>query len=311
MKKLLLSLALILLLVFSVGCSTQPTKTTQIEKEELSGSIKMDGSTTVYPVAKKAAEVFTQNNPKVSIDVKQSSTGEGLVMFLKKEITIADGTRAPKDAEIAEAQKNGMDIFMTVIANDAVAVHVNVNNPVDDLTKEQIKGIFFDGTITDWSQLTDKKSGPINIYTTDPAVSGTAELFNTVISGKATTAYVSKANEKLTSELGYPGKDGKLWVHPTPNMITVMEKDENGIGFIPINWIQENQKSGNPTVKALKIKGIYPTKETVLDTSYPLARKMIMMTNGEPKGVEREYINFVLSQEGQKIVEEEGFISIN
>jgi len=300
------------------GCTTQQSSSvkkddglTKAKTEGLSGELVIDGSTTVYPIAKTASEKFMKNNPNVKIDLKQSSTGEGLKRFLNKELSIANGTRAPKDAEFKSASEKGMDIQITNISNDAVAIHVNAANPVDEITKETVKKIFFTGEITDWSQITDKKKGKINIYTTDPKVSGTAQLFNEKISGKDTTPYVANVNEKLTDKLGYKGEDGKLWVHPTPNMIPLIAGDPDGIAFIPLNWIGEDAKGGTPTIKALKLDGIYPSKESVLNTSYLLSRKMIMMTDGAPKGLIREFINFILSSEGQGIVEKEGFISIN
>jgi len=308
MKKVL-TLLIVFSLLMLAGCTS-----TQVEEEEeevLSGSLKLDGSTTVYPVAAEAAKRFMAANPGVTIDVQQSSTGEGLKMFLAGELDIADGTRSPKDAEYEQADSIGMDIQITIISNDAVAIHVNAENPVDDLTIEQIKGIFFDGTITDWSQVTDEKSGPINIYTTNPANSGTAELFNSKISGSSSTPYVSNVNANLQDQWGQLGDDGNLWVHPTPMMIDLMAADPNGIAFTPLKWINEDAKDGSPTCKALKVDGIYPTVDAILDTSYPLARKMIMMTDGKPSGLVREYINYILSSEGQQIVEEQGFIPIN
>lgn len=317
MKKItMLSIAVALL--FS-GCASQQSALEQKDNKNLfsdnqsvlSGELVIDGSTTVYPIAKTASEKFIQKNPNVKIDLKQSSTGEGLKRFLNKELSIANGTRSPKQTEYKAAEENGMDIQITNISNDAVAVHVNANNPIDELDTETIKKIFFDGTITDWSQITDKKSGKINIYTTDPAVSGTAQLFNEKITGKDTTPYVVNANEKLTEKYGYIGSEDKLWVHPTPNMVPLLAEDEDGIAFIPLNWVNEDAKDGTPTIKALKIDGVYPTKETILNTSYNLSRKMIMMTDGEPKGIVREFIKYLLSIEGQEIVEKEGFISIN
>ncbi|PLW80486.1 hypothetical protein C0585_02210 [Candidatus Woesearchaeota archaeon] len=308
MKKLVSILLIFSLLMFA-GCTS--TEQAEEEEEGLSGTLKLDGSTTVYPVADAAAKIFMERNPGVTIDVQQSSSGEGYAKFLAGEIDISDGTRAPKDAEYEEGEALGMDLQMTIISNDAVAVHVNANNPISDMDIETIKAIFFDGTITDWSQISDEISGPINIYTTNPANSGTAELFNKKISGSSGTPYVENANANLQEQWGQVGDDGKLWVHPTPRMIDLMAADSNGIAYTPLKWINEDAKGGSPTVKALKVNGVYPTSETVLDTSYPLARKMTMVTDGKPQGIAREFINFILSDEGQQIVEEQGFIPIN
>ncbi|WP_081810142.1 PstS family phosphate ABC transporter substrate-binding protein [Candidatus Methanoperedens nitratireducens] len=279
-------LPLFLILVLMTGCIDRTTEQA-VQSQELTGELKLDGSTTVFPIADRAARTFMKNHPQVKITVQQSSTGEGLDRFLRGESDISDATRPPKDSEYSTARSRGMELYMTLISYDAVAVIVHPKNPVSDLTLSQLKAIYFDGDITDWSQLTDKKTGKINIYNTDAKISGTAELFNKVVTGNDETPYVA----------------GTTSIHPTPLMIPAIMNDPNGIAFTPMNWI-------NSSVKTVKIDGITPKKEAVIDTSYPLGRKMYMITNGAPKGLTKEYINFVLSRDGQRIVEEEGFISI-
>ncbi|SNQ61606.1 PstS family phosphate ABC transporter substrate-binding protein [Candidatus Methanoperedens nitratireducens] len=287
MKKRLLILPLLVITVLLAGCIGDGTKNME-QQTELKGVLKLDGSTTVYPIAKTAAEEFMKLHPAVTIDVQQSSTGEGLVKFLAGETDISDATRAPKDNEYAEAQRKGMKLHMTVISNDAVGIIVHTSNPVSDLTTAQLKAIYFDGTITDWSQLTNgTKKGKINIYNTDPKISGTAELFNTKIAGSADKPYVA----------------GTTIIHPTPKMIPTIKDDPDGLAYTPVNWI-------NNEVKMVKVNGVAPTQKTILDTSYLLSRKMYMITDGAPKGLNREFISYILSGDGQSIVQKEGFIPV-
>ncbi|KPQ43596.1 MAG: phosphate ABC transporter substrate-binding protein, PhoT family [Candidatus Methanoperedens nitroreducens] len=203
MKNKMVFLMLFIISVLVAGCIGDSTENSK-QQTELSGVLKLDGSTTVYPIAKTASEEFMKLHPAVTIDVQQSSTGEGLVKFLAGETDISDATRAPKDNEYAEAKQKGMKLHMIVISNDAVGVIVHPSNPLSDLTTAQLKAIYFDGTVTDWSQITNgTKKGKIKIYNTDPKISGTAELFNTKIAGSADKQYVA----------------GTTIIHPTPLMI--------------------------------------------------------------------------------------------
>ncbi|MDF1532332.1 MAG: PstS family phosphate ABC transporter substrate-binding protein [ANME-2 cluster archaeon] len=262
--------------------STEPT----VQTEELSGTLRLGGSTTVYPIALTASGIFMQQHPGVTITVDQSSTGEGMVRFLNGEIDILDGTRPPKDSEYESAIAKGMDIQMTVVSNDAVVVVVNKENPLRDISKEDLDKIFYTGEITDWSEVTDgEKTGKINVYGTDPAISGTAELFTKVIHPKGTFV------------------EGYTILYPTPTVVPTIASDPDGIAYTPLVWVDDS-------VILLDIDGMTPTDESILDTSYKLARKMLMMTDGTPTGLEREFINFILSSEGQQIVRDEGFIPI-
>lgn len=249
-------------------------------------TLTMSGSTTVYPVALKAAEVYMAKHPGVTITVNQNSTGEGLAQFLKGEIDIANGTRPPKDAEYKEAESKGMDLQMIEISNDAVVVVTNKNNPLTNISREDLKKIFFTGEITDWAQITNgAKSGKINVYGTDPKNSGTAELF------------IQKINDKGTFVEGY------TILHPTPTVVPTIANDENGIAYTPLKWVDDS-------VNLLAVDVVVPSDKTILNAAYSLSRKMLMMTNGQPKGLERDFIEFILSNEGQQIVKQEGYIPI-
>lgn len=288
MKNLAIATIFLIGFLFSAGCLGDSSETAEdTAASELSGTIKLGGSTTVYPIATKAGEVFMQRHPGVTITVDQSSSGEGLARFLKGEIDISDATRPPKDIEYDEAESKGINLQMTVISNDAVVVVVHKSSPLRDISSEELKKIFFTGEISDWSEITDgKKTGKINVYGTDPFLSGTAELFI----GK-----ISKGGEFV---------EGYEILHPTPTVVTTIAGEPNGIAYTPLKWVDDS-------VVLLSVDGVTPSEVSILDTSYKLSRKMLMITDGIPSGLEREYINFILSSEGQKIVEDEGFVPIS
>jgi len=292
-KLLIGTLLMMTLLISIVGCVSEIQKEKPVE---LSGTLRLGGSTTVYPAVKKAAEAFMYEHHGVNIAVTQSSTGEGLVQFLKGEIDIVDGTRAPHDEEYIEAESKGMTIQMTVIGNDAVVLVVHKDNPLRDISIEQLRKIFLTGEISDWSLITGgKKTGKIKTYGTNPEISGTAELF------------ISKIGEKGFERTGKDYKhmfiEGYTQLHPTPTVVPTVAKDPDGIAYTPLKWVDDS-------VVLLSIEGVMPTEETVLDTSYALSRRMLMMTNDEPEGLTRDFIRFILSAEGQMIVKSEGFVPV-
>ena len=292
-KTILISLLFSVMLLFGCSSPAPAVDIMDMDSEEheggegLSGTLNLDGSTTVYPVAVAASKIFMERNPGVTITVEQSSSGTGYKKFLAGELDISDATRPPKDAEITEGEGKGMDLQMTVISNDAVVVAVHKDNPLTEISTEDLKKVFFTGEITDWSDLTNgAKTGAIVVYGTDPVNSGTAELF------------IKKVNKGADFVEGYITKE------PTPTIVPAIAADPNGIAYTPIKWIDES-------VVMLSIDGIEPSVATILDTSYKLSRRMLMVTDGTPEGLARDFINFILSDEGQKIVEQEGFIPIN
>lgn len=271
-------------IIFIAGClgggSIDSTET------EIQGTIRLGGSTTVYPIAVATAESFMEKHPKITIIVNQSSSGEGIGQFIKGDIDIADGTRPPNECEYTSAQLMGIDIQMTVVSNDAVSIIVHKDNPLKDISISQLNKIFFTGEISDWSEITyGIKNGTINIYGTDPEISGTAEIFK------------NKVNKNGVFIDNYQIK------YPTPMIVPTIVNDPNGIAYSPLKWVDNS-------VTLLSVEGKLPSQQTVLDTSYKLSRKMYMMTDGSPTGIVRDYITYVLSIEGQQIVEDQGFIPI-
>jgi len=260
-----------------------------ISSQPTTGSLRLGGSTTVFPLAKATAEAFTRSHPEVSFDIRQSSTGDGLRAFIEGELDIADATRPPLEQEIALAAGKGKNLYLTVIAYDAVAVLVNAQNPITNLKVRELKGIFFGGETTDWAQLVPgTKSRAIHVYHTSSVDSGTAELFNHRVIGQQPAIYVP----------------GSVEIHRTPEVVTRVRQDQDAIAYSPLKW-------AGPGVKVLPIDGVEPTEQTCLDGTYPFARKLLFVTDGPPTGAVRDYVSFVLGITSQQtIVRQQGFIPI-
>jgi phosphate transport system substrate-binding protein len=202
--------------------------------------------------------------------------------LLDKSCDIADASRAIKEKELDKAVTNGVDPTANIVAMDGLAVIVNSSNSVSKMSKKQIKDIFT-GKISNWSQVggNDEK---IVVVSRDTS-SGTFETFlNLVLGGDKVRpdALMQASNQAVaTTVISTPGAIGYV-----------------GLGFI------------SSSVKAVEIDGVMPSKETVVSGKYSITRPLFMYTNGKPKGTVKDFIDFILNDEGQKIVEEEGFVAL-
>jgi len=244
--------------------------------------IVMEGSTTVLPIAQKAAEVFMQKNPQADISVRGGGSGVGIASIIDGTCDIGDSSRPIKDSELDKAATNGKDIKAHVIAMDGIAVVVNPANKISALSRKQIKDIYT-GAISNWSQVggTDQK---IVVISRDTS-SGTFEAFGELALEKAKVrpdALMQASNQAVAS---------------------TGARTPGAIGYVGLGYISSE-------VKALAVNGVMPSKETVLNNKYPIGRPLFMYTNGEPKGTAKDLLDFIKSAEGQKLVEEQGFVGL-
>jgi len=245
-------------------------------------SLTMRGSTTVLPIAQKAAERYMNLHREANISISGGGSGTGVKALLDGSVDIANTSRPMKGKEVKIARERGITPCEHIIARDGIAVIVHPKNPVSALTKAQIKDIYT-GKIKNWAQLGGFKKEIVVV--SRETTSGTFECFNKIVLKKAkVTPYslLQAANATI--------------------MLTVSQS-EGAIGYVGIGYLDKR-------VKALKIEGVYPAVATVVDGTYPISRPLFMYTNGKPKGLCARFIDFVLSPKGQKIVEEEGFVKV-
>ena len=245
--------------------------------------IVLAGSTTVLPIAQKAAEVFMNSNQGADISVRGGGSGVGIAAIIDGTCDIADSSRPIKDTELDKAVTNGRHLKATVIAMDGICVIVNTSNTIGALTKNQIKDVYI-GKISNWKQV----GGPDEkiIVVSRDSSSGTFEAFGTLVLDGAKVradALMQASNQAVASTVS----------------------DTSGaIGYVGLGYVTSS-------VKVVDVDGIKPDKETVLTGKYPVGRPLFMYTNGTPKGLAKEFIDFILSPEGQKLVEEEGFVALS
>lgn len=237
--------------------------------------IVIAGSTSVQPVAEKLSEKYMQEHPDVRIDVMGGGSGLGIRSVSQDIIAIGTSSKA-----LDQSENPGLTNY--TIGKEGIVVAVSVDNPVDDLTKSQLKDIF-SGKITNWKEV----GGPdakINLVIREDG-SGTRKAFEDLVMDK--TEVKSDAVVQTSTE----------------SIKLAVKQDPNAIGYISLAHM-------TPDVKALKIDGITPSLETITDNSYLLQRPFLFVTNGKPEGEVKKFIEWCLSPEGQDIVKEEKIVPI-
>lgn len=258
----------------AVGCGSSDGSASQD-----SNKVTISGSTSVGPVVEVLGEDFSAKNEGISVEVQQIGSSAGIKNAIEGTSQIGMASRDLKDEEKASGLKE------TQIAIDGIAVITNKNNEVKDLTLEQVKDIYT-GKITNWKEV-GGKDAPIVVVSREDG-SGTRDGFQ---------ENVGFESEELTKDAQISDGSG--------NIKSIVEGNENSIGYISFGYVDDK-------VNALTIDGVELTVENVKDNKYAIARPFLLV-NKEDKISEEgtKFIEFILSEEGQKIVEDKGFISIN
>ena len=247
-------------------------------------AIVIKGSDTLgAKLVPQLAEQFKAQHPGTTFDVAAEGSATGFAALIDKTAAIGMASRPAKPEEIANGKAKGVDLKETIVAYDGIAVIVNTANSIKGLTKKQVEQIFT-GEITDWSAV-GGSGGKISVYTRNTS-SGTYAEFKELAMKKRDYAPDSQklaGNEQIAQEVG---------------------KNPNGVGYVGLAY---TKASG---IRVVPIDGASPFKESVLAKSYPYARPTFFYTNGEPTGVVKEFIDFTVGPEGQKIVEQVGFVPI-
>jgi len=241
----------------------------------LSGTITEAGSTTVQPVAEKLAAAFKAKNPNVQVVIQGGGSSVGVKSAAEGTVDIGAASRELKDNE------QGM-VIPHLLARDGIAIIVAPGNAVNGLTREQVKKIFM-GEIKNWSEV-GGTNAEIHVVAREEG-SGTRAAFEEMVMG-----------EELVTKTAI--------LQPSNGAIrTTVTGDPNAIGFLSFGYIDQS-------VKALAIDDIEGTAVNAKAGTYPIVRPLYFLTKSEPTGVVKVFLDFCTGPEGQKIVEEEGYLSI-
>jgi phosphate transport system substrate-binding protein len=260
------------------------TLTLMLGNVGLGETLHIEGSTTVGPIADGFAEVFKRLYPDVTMTVNKSGSGTGAAALIDSRCHIATMSRFMKDKEFADAVAKGVFPVAHVVALDAVCIVLHPSNSISALTSAQVRDIYL-GKIVNWKQL----GGPdmtITAVSRDTS-SGTYETFENFI----------MKQEKMGSAVEY--------VSTNPQAFARVSTTRGAIGYVGYGFVQ-------PGVKALKLDGVTPTRETILSGTYPAARPLFMFTNGYPKlgSIVYKFVTFYLTEKGQEVIEDKGFVPV-
>jgi len=250
------------------------------DAQELSGKLTIAGSTTVLPINQECANILMERNPDLRITVSGGGSGHGIKAVGAGDIDIGAASRDIKEEE----WKRYPDLNPFVIAKDGVAIIVNTENDINELTTDEISKIFA-GEIKNWKEV-GGKDAEIRVITREVG-SGTRETFEKFV--------MKPYGREMAVRASVKPSNGEVKA--------TVATDRNAIGYISLGHVDES-------VKALKIDGVEPTVENVLSGRYPLSRNLYLITKGEPSPLEKAFIDFVLSTEGREIVEKLGFIPV-
>jgi len=286
--------AILFLLISSFVITNCNTISSTSNSSSPASYIENKGSDTIVNLALAWAEKYQDDHPDIRISVTGGGSGTGIAALINGTVGIANASRQIKSEEIDQAKANGVDPVEYVIARDAIAVIVNPNNPVNELTLKQISDIY-SGKIVNWQEV-GGDDRPI-VRLSRETNSGTHVYFlETVL------RLGSKEDKTLfsTNTLLLPSSEG---------IIAEVRQNPNAIGYDGLGYVPDDLKM---LAIAEETGGVYvlPSIETVNDKSYAIARDLYMYTNGDPEGVLKEYLDWILSPEAQLIVEELGFVPV-
>ena len=262
------------------AAAPEPTPPTSI-----SGSVTTAGSTSVQPLSDELGFAFEEINPDVKVDIQGGGSGQGVKAVEEDLVDFGALSRELKDEERAIIKAE------YVIAKDGIAIVVNKGVGVDDLTMEDLKGIFT-GEITDWSAV-GGSAGKIEVIAREEG-SGTRDAFNELTGVLGKDADGNNVDNTVETAL-IQGSTGAI--------VSTVSTTESSIGYISLGSL-------NDSVKAVKVEGVSPSPATVLDGTYKVSRPFIYITGRDLSEAAQAYIDFVLGPEGQAIVEDMGFIPI-
>ena len=295
-KGLTLGLSIVLAATLLVGCGgkTEEKKPAATGKK-LSGTVKIDGSSTVFPISEAMAEEFRKVNPDVKVTVGESGTTGGMKKFVPGEIDIADASRPIKKEEVDGVKKRGDDVIEFPIAYDGLSVVIHKDNTwAGTMTVAELKKLWEPtSTVKKWSEIRDGwPDQPIKLYGPGTA-SGTFEYFTEVIVGKSKS---SRADFTASED------DNVL--------VKGVAGDKNALGYFGyVYYLHNKEKMKLVSIDAGK-GAVVPSEQTIKDGTYkPLSRPIYIYVS--KKALERpevkEFVTFYLKN-ATKLIPQVGYV---
>ncbi|MGL5380481.1 phosphate ABC transporter substrate-binding protein [Clostridium sp.] len=240
-------------------------------------TISVSGSTSVGPLMEKVAAEYEGINSNVSIEINQVGSSAGIKDTINGVSDIGMASRELKSEEANE-------VTGTEVAFDGIALITHTSNPVKNITLEQVKDIYT-GKITNWKELEGGIDAPIVVVSREEG-SGTRDAFQEIVGYKS---------EDLIVDATISDGNG--------NIKSTVERNENAIGFVSFEYLDDK-------ISSLNVDGVAPEAALVKEGKYKLSRPFILATKGDSNENAKKLIDFILSDDGQKIVEDNKLIPV-
>ena len=245
-------------------------------------TVNIAGSTTALPIVQAAAEAYMNIYPGTNISVRGGGSGLGIKSIIMESIDIGNASRKANEQENELIRKKQNELIETAIAIDAISIIVHKNNLINDISLKSLR-LIFSGKITNWNELGGDDL-EIVVISRDVS-SGSFKVFNLAV----------LHNDLL--------KENSMRLASNNAVATTVNYTKGAIGYIGLGYV-------NDELKVLTIDGILPSKNTTQNYEYPLTRKLYMYTTKTRSDATQYFIDFILSELGQTIVEQQGYIRI-
>ena len=265
------------------------------EGGEARRAIQNKGSDTIVNIALAWAEEYRNVDPSVSIAVTGGGSGTGIASLINGTVDIANASRSMKENEIEDARANDIEPVEHVIAIDALAVIVNLDNPVSEITIQELSDIFT-GRVTNWKEVGGDDLEIILVSRETNSGSHVFFLEEVVRRGE-------KENDDIFAAR-------TLLMPSSVGITSEVRRNPRAIGYDGLGYVDPLHEKVLAISKDLGESYVLPTIETAKEGTYPLSRDLYMYTAGEPVDVIAEYLAWIMSPEGQAIVENLGFVPL-
>jgi phosphate transport system substrate-binding protein len=264
--------------------------------EEGKTIIRVDGSDTMVNLAQAWAEIYHKSRPEVSVQVLGSGSGVGIASLTEGTCDIANSSRKMTEKELTRIRdKYHVEAKEHIVGYDALAIYAHPRNPIQSISIGELAGIYGEGgKITQWSQLGIKNPHSDKIIRVSRQnSSGTYAYFRNAVLGK-----------------GKDYKLGSIDANGSKDVVALVSRTPTAIGYSGMGYQTPDVKV-LPVAKAIGQPGVAPTAENARKGTYPITRPLLIYTRGEPTGEVKQYLDWILSAEGQAIVDQLGYVSIS
>lgn len=291
MRNIFYFLFLLMAVFFFYGCKSDTPDQAKTDVKHEIQYLTIKGSDTMVHLVSAWAEAFMNANLDVEISVTGGGSGTGIAALINGTTDICAASRAINDREMELATTQNLIPAQFTVAIDGIAVVVHPENPVKELSLNQLRDIFT-GRLQNWSEV-GGVDGQVLVFSRESS-SGTYVFFQEHAMDKQDYTPLARL---------LPG---------TSALVQAVASDRFNIGYVGLGYVEE--AAGK--VRALRIRGseqlpaVVPSVATVLDNSYPLARPLYIYTSGTPRGTAKKFIDFCLSGQGQGIVRTSGYVPV-